>query len=244
MITIPTSPALHFPFDELAGWVASMVLGRSLYRWRLKELTYRVALSTGPGYFICLGIGAAAAAWLFGSLNTLRTDIPTLSHTVLGALVGAIAGVEVYKQRFAGIRLSTGAIFVGPFALGIVIGRWGCLFAGLPDQTYGIPTTLPWAVDLGDGIGRHPVQLYESASMLVFLAIFLAALSRRRIWATRRGFYPAGFILAMGAQRFVWEFLKPYPPLLGPLNIFHLLCLGLMFYGSVLLVARLKGPAS
>ena len=51
------------------------------------------------------------------------------------------------------------------------------MFAGLPDRTYGTPTSLPWAVDLGDGVGRHPVQVYESASMALFLAAWLAGLT-------------------------------------------------------------------
>ena len=49
-----------------------------------------------------------------------------------------------------------------PLCLGIIVGRWGCLFAGLADQTFGVPTGLPWGVDLGDGVPRHPVQIYES----------------------------------------------------------------------------------
>ncbi len=179
---------------------------------------------------MCLVFGAVAAAWAFGSLNTLRDAIPTLSHTVLGALVGAIIGVELYKV-IKGIRGSTGTLFVGPFALGLAIGRWGCLLAGLPDRTYGVPTGLPWGVDLGDGIARHPVQLYESAAMFVFLLIYLHGLSSRQSWAFRRSFY--ALAIWYGGQRFCWEFLKPYPGLFGPLNLFHLLCLGLVGYGAL-----------
>lgn len=59
---------------------------------------------------------------------------------------------------------STGGVFVGAFTLGCVVGRWRRLFAGLPVLTYGTPTGLPWAVDLGDGVGRHPVQVHETSS--------------------------------------------------------------------------------
>jgi prolipoprotein diacylglyceryltransferase len=113
----------------------------------------------------------------------------------------------------------------------VIVGRFGCLFSGLPDGTYGTPTTLPWAVDLGDGVGRHPVQLYESLAMLLFLGAYVAALRRRAPWALRRGFYV--LVAWYGAQRFCWEFLKPYTPLAGPFNLFHLLCLGLVVYGGV-----------
>src|SRR5207248_9557120 len=38
-------------------------------------------------------------------------------------------------------------------------------------------------------------------------------------------------IIYYAAQRFVWEFLKPYPRVVGPLNVFHILMLGLAAYG-------------
>ena len=85
------------------------------------------------------------------------------------------------------------------------------------------------AVEFGDGIGRHPVALYESASMAVFLAVYLLGLQRRSPWAMRRGFY--AMCLWYGVQRFAWEFLKPYPPLIGPFNLFHVLCGSLVAYG-------------
>jgi phosphatidylglycerol---prolipoprotein diacylglyceryl transferase len=199
-----------------------------LYRWRLRPIAKRVASQVGKGYFAALAIGAVLAAWLSGSINTLREPMPALSHSVAGALVGAIIGVELYKLA-RGVRGSTGGIFVGSFSLGIVIGRFGCLFAGLPDRTYGIATELPWGVDLGDGVSRHPVQIYESLAMAGFLVVYLWGLRQRQGWALRHGFHL--MCAWYGAQRFVWEFLKPYPTLLGPLNVFHFLSLGLVIYG-------------
>ena len=107
--------------------------------------------------------------------------------------------------------------------------RLGCLFSGLPDATYGTSTTLPWAVDLGDGIGRHPVQLYEALAMTAFLLVYLRARARGREWAQRHAFH--ALITVYAAQRFGWEFLKPYPRVLGPLDVFQLLMLGLIAYG-------------
>ena len=127
---------------------------------------------------------------------------------------------------------------MGPLALGIGVGRWGCLFAGLQDETYGVPTDLPWGVDLGDGVLRHPVQVYESVAMLAFLAVYLVALSRRAEWTRGRAFYL--FIFFYAAQRFVWEFLKPYPDLVGPLNLFQLLALAMILY-ALWFDARARG---
>lgn len=229
MIVVSTATWAHVVFD-LCAWGAGLGLSLGLYRWRLRAATAEVAGKVGGGYFAALAGGAIPGAWLAGSANSLAEATPALSHSVVGALVGAIVAVEIYKA-VRGVRGSTGGVFVGSFALGVVIGRWGCLFAGLPDGTYGAPSALPWAVDLGDGIGRHPVQVYESLAMAVFLAAYLEGLARRRPWAMRRGFY--ALCVWYGLTRFGWEFLKPYPTLLGPLNLFHVLCGGLVVYGWI-----------
>lgn len=227
MIHVPTAAWAHALFD-IAAWGAGFGLSLVLHRWRLRALASEVAGKVSGGYFAALAAGAVPGAWLAGSLNSLRGAEPALSHSVVGALAGAIVGVEVYKA-VRGVRGSTGGVFVGPFALGVVIGRFGCLFAGTVDGTFGAPTGLPWAVDLGDGIGRHPVQVYESLAMTAFLALYLEGLARRRAWAMRRGFY--ALCMAYGVTRFAWEFLKPYPPVLGPFNVFHILSGGLAVYG-------------
>jgi len=228
VIHIPTAPWFHHVGDA-AAWLAAFLGGRWVYRHR-HETVVSLARQTAPGYFISLASGGAIGAWLAGSLNTLRSAAPTLSHSVAGALVGAITAVELWKWR-NGVRGSTGGPFVIPLALGIIVGRWGCLLAGLADETYGLPTNVPWGVDLGDGIARHPVQLYESLSVAIFLAIYWGALARQRRWAVRYGFH--AFVLAYAVQRFAWEFLKPYPPLVGPFNLFHLLMMGLGAYAIV-----------
>jgi phosphatidylglycerol---prolipoprotein diacylglyceryl transferase len=185
---------------------------------------------------LALAVGVIAGAWGFG---TLGGGLGRLSHSLAGALAGGIVAVELYKAA-RGISGSTGAIWVGPLALGIAVGRWGCLFAGLGDETYGTPADLPWAVDLGDGVPRHPVQVYESLAMLAFLAVYLAALARRAAWSRGRAFYL--FVLCYAAQRFVWEFFKPYPDLIGPLNLFQLLALAMIFYALIFDARARRSP--
>ena len=49
-----------------------------------------------------------------------------------------------------------------PWRSGLPSAALAASFAGLPDDTYGLPSkrALPWAVDFGDGVPRHPTQLY------------------------------------------------------------------------------------
>lgn len=238
MISVPTDPSVHRIFD-LAAWAAGLGAGLLVSRWRLAAA--RAAVPRRHGYLIALAAGAILGAYLAGTLPTLATSAPALSHSVVGALAGAILAVEVYKA-WNGLAGSTGGVFVVPFALGIVIGRWGCLFSGLRDGTFGAPTDLPWGVDLGDGIARHPVQIYESGAMLVFVSVYLAALQRRADWAMFYGFYYMTMWYAL--QRFAWEFLKPYPSVVGPFNLFHFICAGLFIYGFVWLARARSAPAA
>jgi phosphatidylglycerol---prolipoprotein diacylglyceryl transferase len=229
VLSVPTHPQLHLLFDVLA-WASAGLLAHILYRWRLREAAAGIVARTGRLYVLALAVGAIGGAWAFGSWNTGLMAVPHPSHSIAGALAGAIFAVELYKWA-RGISGSTGLIWVGPIALGIAIGRWGCLFAGLPDETFGTPTDLPWGVDLGDGIARHPVQVYESLAMLAFLAVYLVALGRGAAWTRERAFYL--FILWYAAQRFVWEFFKPYPRLIGPLDVFQLLALAMIAYALI-----------
>jgi prolipoprotein diacylglyceryltransferase len=215
---------IHTIFDLLA-WLSALFMARFIRR--MGWLDQQRTPLRDPGYFIALSLGAIGGALTFGSFNMMLAHIWQIGHSIAGAIAGGIVGVELYKLA-RGIKGSTGSQFVAPLAIGIAVGRWGCFFAGLPDFTYGTPTTLPWGVDFGDGIHRHPVQLYESFAMLSFLAVYLREIASHNAFVLRQGFYL--FVGFYAAQRFVWEFFKPYPAVVGPLNVFHLICLVMLGY--------------
>jgi len=223
-----TPMAIHSLFEGLA-WIAAIAVGWWGRRYIVPPPLHgrRYAI-----YLLLLWLGAATGAFALGDLNLYLAGAQGTGRSILGAIVGGIVVAEIYKAIF-GIRGSTGAVFVLPLSVAIAIGRIGCFLAGLSDYTYGTPTALPWGVDLGDGIHRHPVQLYESLSMAGFVLFFLWLLRRRPNIAAAGGFYLfAGFY---GAQRFAWEFLKPYPLVVGPLNLFHLAAAALVLYAVFML---------
>src|SRR5207244_3468250 len=113
-------------------------------------------------YLAALIFGAGLGAVAFGSANLWLSGQSGLARSIEGAVAGGIVAIEMYK-RLASITQRTGARFALPFAVGVAVGRIGCCLSGLEDFTYGTPTTLPWGHDFGDGVLRHPVQLYESA---------------------------------------------------------------------------------
>jgi len=218
----------HYLFDVLA-WASAWQVGKWQYRRWPREVEALAPL-TPPSYFVTLALGAVAGAWLLGSANSLNSVISAPSHSVAGALAGGIVAVEIWKA-VKGVRGSTGKFFALPIATGIAVGRLGCFFSGILDFTYGIPTNVPWAVDFGDGMGRHPVQLYEALTMAGFAIVLARSRAAGARWANEHAFH--ALVLVYAGQRFLWEFLKPYPTVLGPLNIFHLLMLGLAAYAII-----------
>jgi phosphatidylglycerol:prolipoprotein diacylglycerol transferase len=228
---------VHTWFDITAAAAAAAVT-TACFLWRLRDAGDRIGRA-GFGYAVALVAGAAVGGYGAGTANLRLSGEPGVARSIVGALAGAIAAIEVFK-RVRGITGSTGIIFVPGLCTSIAIGRWGCFFSGLTDHTHGRPTSWPWGHDFGDRVPRHPVQIYESAAMAGFLVYALVMLSRRDAFFRKNGFYLLVFWYA--AQRFCWEFLKPYATVLGPLNILHLVCLGLAVYALVMIRSGMSGP--
>lgn len=159
--------------------------------------------------------------------------------TVVGALLGGLIGVELTK-KLIGVTRSTGDAFVYPLIVGTAIGRIGCFLTGLSDHTYGIATTLPWGVDFGDGIYRHPTQLYE----VIFLACLMVFLSIRSRYQRQEGDLFKFYMIAYLGFRFLIDFIKPdFHPFLG-LSAIQIACvLGILYYwrSIALIVSFQKG---
>ena len=224
-----TPAAVHTLFDTLA-WISAALAGWLVSRG--DRFSFPVEPARRQSYFAALVFGSAMGAYLFGTLNLWASGQEGIARSIEGAIFGAVFSVELYK-RATGFSARTGARFAAPLAVGVAVGRIGCFLAGLEDFTYGTPSTLPWAHDFGDGIPRHPVQLYESLAMAAFLLAYLALALRGSRFAVANGLYLAiGFY---AAQRFAWEFIKPYGSVVGPLGVFHLLSLALFIYAVAML---------
>jgi phosphatidylglycerol---prolipoprotein diacylglyceryl transferase len=225
---------LHALFDVLA-WGAAAA---SLYWVTRAPGRFSAAPAGDWRYIAVLLFGAGIGAVLFGSLNLWLSQQSGFARSIEGAIAGGILAIELYK-RLAGITARTGARFALPLAVGVAVGRIGCYLAGLDDFTYGTPTSLPWGHDFGDGILRHPVQLYESLAMAAFAAVYLIRLRANDRFVIENGFYLA--VGYYGLQRFLWEFIKPYGALIGPFNLFHILSMLMLLY-AVVMIATAPAP--
>ncbi|MEL6158774.1 MAG: prolipoprotein diacylglyceryl transferase family protein [Cyanobacteria bacterium J06623_5] len=186
-----------------------------------------------------IAVGALAGALVGARLLVLFQHLDLLAagwkqyallamqgKTIVGALLGGLVGVEMTKKRL-GISRSTGDGFVFSVMVGMAIGRVGCFLTGLSDRTYGVATALPWGVDFGDGIARHPTQLYEVA----FLLLLIVLLGKGRQHICREGDLFKIFMIAYLSFRFSVDFIKPaFRPLLG-VSAIQIACVaGLIYY--------------
>lgn len=96
-------------------------------------------------------------------------------------------------------------------------------------RTYGIATTLPWGVDFGDGIPRHPTQLYE----ILFLLCLIIFLKLRSRYQRQEGDLFKFYMIAYLFLRFLIDFIKPdFRPILGMSAIQIACLLALVYYRS------------
>ncbi len=218
----------HWVFEGLA-----YIVGFRLYlRQRKRDGDF---LYTPTRWWI---VTAAIAGAAIGSkLLFWLTDPPaTLSHwndplqlmagkTIVGGLLGGTLAVEWTKRRL-GVTSRTGDLFALPLCAGIAIGRIGCFLSGLGDNTYGNPTNLPWGVDFGDGIPRHPTQIYEIL-WLGALALVLRHLAGR---PHRRGDLFRTFLFGYLGFRLAVDFLKPGVRFLGLTAIQYACAAALVYY--------------
>ena len=121
----------------------------------------------------CAQNATLAEQWAYGN------------RSILGGLVGAWLGVHVAK-RLCGYRLRTGDLFAPAVALGMAVGRIGCLLTELPGTPTGHvvgdhPRRRPplRARAAPAGIPLHPSFLYE-------IAFHLAAFAAIWFWLRHR----------------------------------------------------------
>jgi phosphatidylglycerol---prolipoprotein diacylglyceryl transferase len=219
----------HILFESLAYTVALRLL---LWNVRKKDL---IAPSQRGSVMVGGMVGALIGAKVLVGLQHLNLIwqnpqqlllLFLQGKTVVGALLGGLIGVEVTKKMI-GVDQSTGDVFVYPLIVGTAVGRIGCFLTGLSDRTYGIATTLPWGVDFGDGISRHPTQLYE----IIFLILLILFLQFRRCYRYENGDLFKFYLVCYLSFRLLIDFIKPdFHPFFGMSAIQFACLLAILYY--------------
>ncbi len=166
------------------------------------------------------GLLGAKAPYLLANLRSYLAgvrdpEVLFAGRTFLGGFLGGILAVRLTKARL-GIRSRKGDALVPALGLGLAIGRLGCFFRGC---CCGRTTHLPWGVDFGDGLRRHPTEIYECAFGLAWFAFTVGR---------PKGERGVLFDLFMGSYflfRFLLEYIRIEPVAFWGLTAFQLVCL-------------------
>lgn len=228
----PFSINAHLVFEVLG-----ITTGFQYFLHLRKQKTDHISEANRIWIFIGAAFGALFFSRLVGSLenpsiffSSQNSLLFFYSHkTIVGALFGGLICVEGIK-KIIGETSSSGDLFVYPLLLGMMIGRVGCFSMGVYEQTYGIPSDLPWALNLGDGILRHPVALYEII-YLGSLWVFFAVLEKKYIF--KEGVRFRFFLMLYFIFRFLIDFIKPGYKFSFGLSTIQITCLlGLLYYAK------------
>ncbi len=235
-VTIPFEPVVFgIPINvHLILEYAAFFLGFRYYLFLRKKredpITSSNRLSIILGAIIGAFLGSRLMAimenpaWISGEMDWIEA---LQAKTIMGGLFGGLIGVELAK-KIIGERQSSGDLFTFPLILGIFIGRIGCFLTGINEFTYGTETDFFMGMDLGDGLMRHPIALYE----MLFLACLFITL---KVIARRNQQLPSGlifklFMLSYFGFRFLMEFLKPNVFFIWGLSSIQWLCLACWGY--------------
>ncbi|RZJ19752.1 MAG: diacylglyceryl transferase [Acinetobacter sp.] len=207
----------HYILETLA-----FVIGVRIYYYQKKKI--KDPISDEHRLWIMLGamLGALIGSRLIAVLETPKQlnelTLLTLyaSKTIAGGLLGGLFGVEIIK-KFIGVKIASGDLYVVPILIALFIGRLGCFLMGVDEPTYGLETDFFMGMNLGDGVKRHPVALYEMIYLTILFILFQNIKNQKLINGDRFKLFMFLYFL----YRFLVEFIKPYQPLFLNLSSIH-----------------------
>ncbi|MCU7614512.1 prolipoprotein diacylglyceryl transferase [Chryseobacterium sp. GMJ5] len=220
---------LAHPVFETVGIFIAM----RYYFFLKRKSPEKMSFNVSAAILIGATAGALLGSKLIGNLENPHALFENFSfkrfwtnNTIVGGLAFGLIGVEIAK-KIVDHKKSTGDLIVFPLILAIIIGRIGCFFTGVYEETYGLPTDSIFGMHLGDQYLRHPVALYEIA-FLLFMAFELKMISRKNKYVS--GFLFQLFMLSYFSFRFLLDFIKPKIEILGNLGTIQLVCLSVIMY--------------
>ncbi|MBW2996553.1 prolipoprotein diacylglyceryl transferase [Candidatus Woesearchaeota archaeon] len=152
-----------------------------------------------------------------------------------GGLVSGIILFIIYLKINKLNVLSLLDMMSPSIALGLAITRIGCF---LNWCCYGVASSLPWAVKVGNDVARHPTQIYSIiANFLIFLFLYNLNKRSNELNGATTGF----FLVLYGGFRFSIDFIRYYEShILGIFSVTQIVSIILIIAGIVLLRKKQK----
>src|SRR5215212_411928 len=211
-------PVTVYTYGVLLAAAYLLGLKLAMVRAKARGLDANRVLDLGI-YIIISALIGAKLLLLIADFKTFTADpreLLTLARSggvFYGGLILAVI-VALWYIRKIGLPLwTTCDVFAPGIALGHVVGRFGCLFAGC---CFGKPTTKPWGITFTDpfaaanvgtplGVPLHPTQLYEAGAELLILILLLGTERKGRAYPGRTFWL---YMLLYGISRFIIEFYR------------------------------------
>ena len=235
-------------------YLLAFLIGWGLGRYRVKQPNsgWTAEQMDDLVFYIALGVilgGRIGYILFYGFGNVLRDPLMLFriwegGMSFHGGFLGVLLAMALFARKHHKAFWAT-MDFVAPLiAPGLLFGRIGNFING---ELWGRVTDLPWGMvfrQTGDGLPRHPSQLYQAAleGLALFLIVWLFSAKPRPTMAVS-----GVFALSYGVFRFLVEFVRQPDPQLGYLafgwlTMGQLLSLPLIAVGLVLLALayRLK----
>jgi phosphatidylglycerol:prolipoprotein diacylglycerol transferase len=199
----------------LGGLQLAMIRGkqRGLDQTRVLDLGIYIIISALIGAKLLLLITDFRS---FADNPRALLDLLRSGGVFYGGLLVAVTVALFYIRRIGLPLWTTCDVFAPGIALGHVVGRFGCFFAGC---CYGRPTTVPWAITFTNpyaaanvgtplNIPLHPTQLYEAGAEALILVVLLATESRGRKFPGRTFWL---YMLMYAISRYIIEIFRGDP---------------------------------
>ncbi len=216
---------------------AGALIGLWLFRRELRSGGLPEAASDAAIVGLIGGMIGAKLLYVFEHLGEEPFDSLLFARGGLswyGGLLGGVGGALVIIHRARWPLMPVLAAATPALAVGHLLGRIGCFLVG---DDYGRPTDLPWGVAFPEGlpptdVAVHPTQLYEAA----FLGVLTCLLLRWRRQRVSDTAVLGRYLVLAGSARFAIEFIRVNIRVIGPLTVAHLVSVGVMAAGLLLLI--------
>ncbi|MFA6887974.1 MAG: prolipoprotein diacylglyceryl transferase [Candidatus Woesearchaeota archaeon] len=220
------------------AYVLGFIIGYYILRYLLKKKNIAMTEEEYDSFIVYIAVGLLLGSrvfyFVFYNINSLFVDplqffkIWQGGMSFHGGLIGVITSGYIFCKQYKKDFFALADLAVIPIILGLGIGRIANFING---ELYGRITTLPWAVDFGDGIGRHPSQLYESAKCFVIFYIMWIMKNKE----LKKGTLFWTFVTLYGFFRFFIEFVREPDPQLG-FVLFNFFTMGQVLTGIMVII--------